>query len=275
MTYQRVAWATVTSLLLAACGSEPAGNDGRVLHDAEQVLVQRCMQRAGFDYWPEPAQQAQERSFPYVLDDVDWARRHGYSSFRQPVGGESSANQRYHASLPTGRRAAAIVALNGREPTGLRARLPNGLLVEHSDEGCVSEARSGLYGDLATWYRVTKVAESLPGVRAGLVTADARFTAAVRRWAACMHRGGHPYDSPAALHAAFADAEQRLPRPDETELAVAEARCAGTSGLSAVSRELDSRYQDVLSEQTRSDLEARRRLQSRALPRAREIVRSR
>ena len=258
----------------APADREPTADESRVLREAEQILVRRCMERAGFRYWVEPAP-TPRRTFPYVMDDPAWARRYGYTSYRPQDSAAPSPNQQYFASLPAGRRSAATVALNGPRPEGLEARLPNGLRVQHSDRGCVSEARRTLYRDAETWFRVTKVAESLPGFRAGLVTADPDFTDGVNRWAACMRGRGHDYPNPAELHAEFSAARQQLPRPDEIRLAVAEAECAGTSGLAAVARRLDRHYQDLISQQSRPDLEARRRLQSLALPRAHTIVRSR
>lgn len=259
----------------AEVAREPTPEELRVLHDAEQLLVQRCMREAGFEYWPEPKETA-GRTFPYVVDDAGWARLHGYGAeeHRQAsAAAEHNPNRRYIAGLPAERRSAATVALNGPSPEGLEARLPNGLLVRHSDRGCVSYARRALYRDLASWFRVTKVADNLAGLRAGLVTADPRFTAAARRWSDCMRGAGHHYRNPTELHARILDDRRPLPRPDEIKLVVAEAECAGTSGLAAVARDLDRHYGETVRHRSRADLEDRRRLQSRALPRAREIVR--
>src|SRR4051794_25468603 len=50
--------------------------DTELLYTAEQLLIKACMRRAGFTYHPAPRNPVPGyRDFPYVVDDVDWARR--------------------------------------------------------------------------------------------------------------------------------------------------------------------------------------------------------
>ena len=52
-----------------------------LLDRAEERLVSRCMAEAGFTYREEPQpgpRGAADREFPYVVDDVAWAKTYGY-----------------------------------------------------------------------------------------------------------------------------------------------------------------------------------------------------
>jgi hypothetical protein len=148
-------------------------------------------------------------------------------------------------------------------------RLPSGALARRSDRSCTSMAERELYGDLQGWFRASTITENLFGVRAARVTSQASFVAATRRWSACMRAAGHRYDSPLEAHAAVAQAG--LSPDAERRVAVAEARCAHASGLSATVSRLDRRFRAVVTREFRADIANARRLQLAALPRARTI----
>lgn len=248
------------------------------LYQAEQLLLRTCMREHGFEYRPVPQNPVpQAREFPYVVDDVAWARKHGYGSDIQremTQVREKDVNQRYFRSLPPDRRAQALRAANGQDPNGVTARTLDGMVLRRSTEGCQSEADRVLYGDLAAWFQAEVTQDSLPEVRHKRVMADPAFGRAVTQWARCMRAAGHPYAGPAQLR------EEALPGPgelalaqgQEIRLAVAEARCAADSGLARTAHALDRTYTIRLRHQYRSELDAAQRLQRGALPRADEVI---
>jgi hypothetical protein len=248
------------------------------LYQAEQLLLRTCMREQGFVYHPVPRNPVpQAREFPYVLDDVAWAREHGYGGdLRRELDQvrEKDVNQRYFRSLPPDRRAQALRAANGRDPNGVTARTPDGMVLRRSTEGCQSHAQRVLYGDLAAWFQAEVTQDSLPEVRHERVMADPAFGRAVEQWARCMRAAGHPYTSPAQLRrdALPGPGEPALAEPQEIRLAVTEARCAADSGLARTARALDRTYTVQLRHQYRSELDTAQRLQLRALPRAEEVV---
>jgi len=255
--------------------------DERLLQNAEQVLVRQCMARAGFDY---TVVTPTEKPFPfrYVLDDVGWARQHGYGSdLLARLRARKDPNQEYFRGLTRVRQAAALVALNGPSPRGLSARLPDGSTMTRSDTGCTTEAQRRLYRDAGTWFQASMVATSLPSTRFARVTADPQYRHAVRIWSGCMRARGHAAVDPAQAQARFADSSKASSHPNATEsrrseidFATAEATCAGSSGLGALARRLDAHYDQILRAQARPLLQERAELQRRALPAARLIVRS-
>src|SRR5215218_1538985 len=240
---------------LASCGGEPGRAadirpslpraitdiETRLLDRGEQILLSRCMRRHGLRFWVVPPRRAPQTALhPYVVDDIGWAREHGYGrdiERRLARAARADPNRRYFARLPPARREVALRALNGAQPVGLEARLPSGIVVRRSDSSCTSQAERELYRDLPSWFRASSVTQNLFGARAARVTADPRFLRAIRRWAACMRAQGHRYTSPIQARAAVTRpaASQR----SERQVAVAEARCAHRTGLSATVERLE------------------------------------
>ncbi|MDX2563206.1 hypothetical protein PV371_26595 [Streptomyces sp. TX20-6-3] len=257
-------------------GTTATTADDRLLHDAEQRLLRDCMGRHGFTYRVFPLGDEPESTlFPYVVDDADWARRHGYGAElrrQREVLAKSDPNRAYFAALPADRRAAALVAANGPSPDGLTVRLPGGGTMRRSDRGCVAEAQRRLYGDLGAWFRSSIRVGTLRQILRSRVVADTGYQKTLGAWRRCMGRSGYAFTSPAAARAAALSPVRPLPEDREIRLALAEARCAAESGLSRTARRLDAHHDRLLAEEYRADVETRDRLTAAALPRARRIL---
>jgi hypothetical protein len=249
----------------------------RLLNRAETVLVGRCMRRQGFAYWAgEPARAGEGAGpFPYVLDDVARARREGYGSPVTPTSGPPDPNERYVAGLDERGQRAYITALYGtRSPDHrLTVTLDGGVTLHASRDGCTADAERSLYRDLALWFGASRTVDNLRVVVEAKVRGDSRFTAAQAAWADCMGDRHHPYPSVGALRE---DLGRRTPgesgRAAVTALAVAEASCARSSGFAEVARRLDASYTAQVRSAKADTIDALRRLQLDALPRARAVV---
>ncbi|MFE2850299.1 hypothetical protein ACFXJO_04100 [Streptomyces lavendulae] len=262
-----------------AAAPEPDAAASRLLARAEQVLISRCMAERGFAYAVTEPPAPERRSFPYGVDDVEWARANGYGGRAAREDERARAadpNQRWFHRLPARERAAARTALMGASPVGLSARTPTGMTLTASTQGCLAQAQRALYGDLAAWFRVKVVTMNLRPAQEERVRRDPRYAEAVGQWAACMRAAGRPYDSPDASRSAAAALADGLPaeRADaaETALAVTEATCATGTPLSRVSRALDHTYGDEVRALHQDEIDLRRRLQKDALPRAERVV---
>ncbi|MDI3417737.1 hypothetical protein [Streptomyces luteolus] len=253
---------------------EPTRQERSLLHRAEQILLRDCMRERGFTYRmvaEHPVKDARE--FPYVIDDVAWAREHGHGTDIQRKQRElrrDNPNQRYFQSLSPERRAAALEAANGARPDALTAKTPDGMRLTRSDEGCQAEAERRLYGDLAAWFQARSTLEVLPELTRQRVLEDSGFATAVRPWARCMRAAGHSFDNPAEVRKKLA--KQPLPRNEEIRLAVAEAQCAHSSGLAKKVKALQKRFDTEFRQRFRSEVNTGQRLQLAAIPRARSIV---
>ncbi|MFJ8723114.1 hypothetical protein [Streptomyces sp. NPDC093269] len=70
---------------------------------AKQILIGHCMRRHGFRFWVVPKRvEKTQRDFPYVIEDIDWAKLHGYGKDIQKKlenAEKRDPNQRYFSSL--------------------------------------------------------------------------------------------------------------------------------------------------------------------------------
>lgn len=254
--------------------------ESTMLKRAEDILISRCMQRLGFAFFLSERKDVPDtRNFPYVIDDIAWAQKHGFGGQdlrRKAQAQQADPNQRYFRSLPEDRQQAALAALHGQSPEGLAVTLPDGSIIKASDQGCTAEAQQRLYGDLAAWFRAKVTVSNLTPMYVSKVEHDPRFTKAVEEWGRCMQRAGHQFTSPNQLREALHGLTEGLGPAEadavEVRLAVAEATCARSTPLAATAAELDRQYGDMARQQYRSEIETKHRLQLAALDRARQIT---
>jgi hypothetical protein len=250
------------------------------LYNAQQIAFRACLQAHGFKYWPIPqGQPPVQELYPYVIDNVAWAKRHGFGVDQQfavtPLTSQDP-NARYIRSLPASRRKTLALVENGGGPTapGVIARLPTGGAIGHSRYGCEATADKRLYGSFAAWFQVSNIVDSLPVLWQMKVLSDARFQGAVSRWARCMRTMNEAYANPVAAMQAFSYPAGRRSRDAEIKAAVAEARCAGSSGLAALARKLNDHYRSLVMRKYQADIAVYRRLALTAVGRARALMRS-
>ncbi|MEV6171019.1 hypothetical protein AB0L99_22640 [Streptomyces sp. NPDC051954] len=243
------------------------------ISDAEQLLIKRCMNRAGFRYWTwHVLSAAERRPIGYVQDDVAWAREHGYGSriaAKSEWGRKHNPNGAYRGSLPVARGKAYDAALDGGPGTPvLTAEVPGGGTIHRRAGGCVSEAQKQLYGDLDTWFHADKVADNLRPLYVPEVMRDKRFGEALRAWSACMRRAGHHHADPGRAR----EAATKRGFATETEIAAADAACARETSLKTVGKAREAYYVEKLTADYGEELATHRRLRWEALARAEKLV---
>ncbi|WP_127500442.1 hypothetical protein [Actinoplanes solisilvae] len=264
----------VAVLMGSGCTPAPDKPALDVLHRAEEVLVRDCMARQGFTYEPRPRTPAPDvERFPYVVDDLEWARANGYGrAERRQLEQEASSTASYYGGLPKEQQKAWLAAYHGDRASGLKADLPFGGTVGHSDQGCAARAWQDLYGDMREWFRVSRITDALGQMRVGQTSRDERYVAARKRWQECMSAEGFAAGAPLSfriqqLEYEGADAEAR-----DRAAAMSEARCAARSELSTVARQLDAANASALEKKYRAEYDTAERLRQAALPRARDVL---
>lgn len=167
---------------------DPEVDEAQFLREERQreQRVAGCMREAGFRYTPAPSvvvDGSQEEPPP----DVD-------------------PNEAYAASLDPAARSAYYLALvevsdpNAQEASELPD--PDG----ETGGGCVGEALREIPGV----YEVRgRLADELDAMEEA-ITADPRVRDAETAWSVCMREAGHPFRSPAHLHASLDDAVARV-----------------------------------------------------------------
>ncbi|MDR6975059.1 hypothetical protein J2X68_001743 [Streptomyces sp. 3330] len=212
------------------------------LHDREERAVAACMRSRGQTYETQPrtASARNEETNPYGLLTPEKATQDGYG-----IVGEYLYRRSTPAPADEPREAAWRQALTGTPAHRVSLRLPDGVSLEYSTDGCVARARAELYG--ADWNTVEPVTVALANRVIGAVEADSGYRAAVRRWSSCMTKAGHPAKD---LQAPRRAVDTRLPNAasdqaslralgrDEIRVARADADCQ-------LSTELSEAVQDV------------------------------
>ncbi|MFF4489897.1 hypothetical protein ACFY0F_25920 [Streptomyces sp. NPDC001544] len=220
------------------------------LHDREERAVAACMTSRGQSYTTQPrtASARSEETNPYGLLTPERAAQDGYG-----IVGEYLYRQSSPPPPEEPRKTAWRQALTGTPAHRVRLRLPDGVSLEYSTDGCVARARAELYG--ADWNTVAPVTMGLANRVIGSVEADPGYRAAVRHWSSCMTKAGHPATDLQAprraidsrLQKAAADAEtlHALGR-DEIRLAGADAGCQLETGLSEAVRDVQQAAEEHL-----------------------------
>ena len=214
----------------------------QALLGAEQLGIAECMQSQGWDYVALPGDQLVANS-SQSLTDRRLDDGYGLASAATQVQGSDAtsaqgngANREVIASLSAEDAARYDVALFGHPETRASIDLPDGTAVSYPVDGCIAQARTELYGDIATWASVSNVPPSYERVLAENVLESSAYTAAMRGWSDCMAASGFDYALP---QDAIDDLTERYRvegfsdqlRDEEMRTATADATCAQDEGV--------------------------------------------
>lgn len=246
----------------------------RDLAGAEEVLVRRCMQAQGFQYHSDSAEPAlaEDREFPYGIDDRGWAQRHGLGlEIRAMAGrraGADNANNRYTETLDPRQRQAYSTALFGTGTRVATVTVPSGDTVSMSADGCLATAQTQLYGDHLRWFAASAITNNLSGAIQPLVLADPRYRKVADAWSECMSEYGFAYRDPVDLRSRFTSSSQA----DEWRIATSEADCVTRTGLAETGQRLEQELGAPVRARYAADIHTYRQLQAAALPRAAGLI---
>lgn len=230
-----------------------SARDISLLSGAGQILIRQCMKREGFEYWPIPESQVTPAApSPYALTSISRARTHGFAGGPVMTAAGADPNERYFSHLPAGRQNTYSNALVGVGPGGpaVTVASPLGGVLGHSSQGCQAKAEAQLYGSFPAWFRASSVAEALPAVTQAMVLEDARYRQSVSGWSECMAAKGYAYANPGQAAAAFRRPASARPGRLEIRAAVAEVRCADSTGLATVTSRLNRVFSAAVARST-------------------------
>jgi hypothetical protein len=257
----------------------PAASQAQLLAWAEQAFTSRCMARSGFRFAPgdwRGIRAATPAPAVWGADDIPYAAQHGYL---EPVAAPPARdpNELEQARLPPSRQAAYRLALFGAEDTTdeVVGALADGRTMSIGRDGCTSEARRALYGDLDRWWPLEVRLTNEEGEILAAVAADPRFAGAVADWSRCMRtRGSQPYATPEAARRKAVDSRGGGSGPSEWErrIAVADATCNRLTGLAGVGRNLAADHRRRIELRLRAQRSAYAGIREAALVRARDLA---
>lgn len=252
-----------------------SAQDKLLLKSAEERLVRQCMNTAGFEYFEKPpAVKSQTREFPYVVDDVAWARANGYGHPAQTALPATEA-EKYFDGLSTEQQAAWRKSLFGSGKQ-ISVELAPGQRLSTSDQGCTASARRTLYGDLARWFTARRLTDHLGFAVQDRVRADQRYHTAMAEWAGCVKGRGYDADDPGELREVVAKRNEgraaTAVRAAEVAATVVEATCAKSTSLAATVRRIEPEQRAAAIAVHQRELEDLNVLERAALPRAKAAL---
>ena len=229
--------------------------DAALQAQAQETLVQQCMQQAGWRYDPTPVSTVllgRAQDSPYG-DDVSRAQRVGYdlpavvTAEAGAAYGPDEALSRLDAAGRARYQAALFGPENARTVTVGAPWL--GGTVAALGEGCLAQARGALFGDLTASLEA-EFASSGPSAALAGSADDPERDRLDQRWRDCMSGTARAFDSPDAARAFARDGYERLPddqaRSQELAVATADARCEAETGYARARRQLEDRYLTAL-----------------------------
>ena len=210
------------------------------LYDREERAVAACMSARGQTYTAQPrtASARGEETNPYGLLTVRKATQDGYG-----IVGEYLYRRSTPVPASESHQASWQRALTGTEAHRVTLRLPDGVNLAYSTDGCVAKARTELYG--ADWNTVEPTAVGLANRVLNAVEKDSNYLAAVRRWSACMTKAGHPAKD---LQAPRQSVDSRLQKAASDETAL---RALGNDELRTARADAQCQLDTDLSEAVR------------------------
>ena len=277
-----------------------SAEDQRFLALAEEELVKRCIELAGFKYVTYPPPSAPQ-SYQWGRDDVEAARTGGYglkadngpilitddgsTGASSSTGGGSANNSaprdpniKYMQSLPKDEQQRYWTTLMGNtEGPLVSTTFPNGGAYGVPTSGCISEARKRLYGSLQSYVQLTVGGMQIETGADKLVAADPTYVRASVAWQQCMKGKGYDFADIGAAYSAALAARRAAPDPAaakaaEIKIAVADAQCGRQSGIRRIGDALDTKYQEQLRAQNQGAVLAEAEATAEAVARAKQIL---
>lgn len=235
--------------------SAGASEQERVLHDAEERMLARCMADRGFRYTPTSYETAtsgrQPRASLLVAQgDIDSAKQRGYGIDYSLGDLDPHANPSFNAEpsemakLSPAQKAAYGKALSGDSIEPGDENDPDVVVIKDAFGGrvmfrtgtCLYEARTKVYGEGQEWRQLSLKVEDMANEVYTRVDQDSAVRTGKSRWQDCMKEAGFAafdYKKFATslverVRARKTDVKQA--QAEERRVAVADATCAQNSG---------------------------------------------
>lgn len=224
-------------------------DEQRAMHEAQFLLVSRCMRRAGFEnpYIPFAPYTLDRR---YGLTDLGAARKWGYGLPPTMVVDESAVRAYIDSLSPTERQ--AFESALGGGPDGAEAA---GTDNSTAPGGCADEARDTLYGSTTQAVRAEELRSTSYDFESEAYFAsekDPRVQLAVGAWSDCMEeRGYHVSDLADPLEASLLEGGP-VGGPEDVRLAVTVVRCNDATDLVEIWSGVEAAIQGRLLEEHRA-----------------------
>jgi hypothetical protein len=244
----------------------------RAMHEAQFLLVSRCMRNAGFEHpYVKFAPFPPSLDRRYGLKDPDAARKWGYG-LPSSMDVDDSASQAYTDSLtPEERRAYEVAAVGS--PDG---QVPIGTDGSTAPAGCLGEARDTIYGSRVEAIKAEELRQmfqELEGEAYFASEGDQRVESVKDQWIDCMEGRGYDVsglDDPLDASVLATGPEGGLA---DIELAMSVVHCNDATDLVEIWSGVEAEIQDGLLQAHAAEMQELLALREQAIANADRIVR--
>lgn len=232
----------------------PTEEQSRILYEAEEAAVAKCMNERGFEYEPNSYESTADRK-PWEVSlksgDLETAGEVGYGIAaslemdRMPIP-ESENDQKFAAMSPEAQQAWADAFAGPmiEDPTKIpdsgtwvSLEHPSGAVLVWDSSSCLSAARQSVYGDEVEQMHNEFSENELRDQVADLIEKDTAYVQSMDDWRTCMSEAGYEYENPSAAtnslqeqyNAGKLDIAALQTR--EIEIAKADAKCHQSSRM--------------------------------------------
>lgn len=263
-------------------------DEERTLHAAEQEYIRRCAAEAGFEFISTAYEELERLKSaaaetdlpPFGSDDVEAAAENGYGFSERlaevPNSDPEATNRAIYESLSPEEQLRYDMTISGDTDNEVEVELPNGGVVSTPRDGCISDVRRLLYGDLERYIELVSIAINVEGRIRAEAASDPEFIAAEAGWAACMRDSGWDVssqaDAIALAAAAYETQDDAAARRKEIEVATDDATCAAETGSVAAAQRALAAARTKVAGDLEGELLAHQEMRLDALEAAREIL---
>ncbi|WP_424533118.1 hypothetical protein ACOZ38_22265 [Sphaerisporangium viridialbum] len=253
-----------------------------IRHAVTEELIYRCMTGKGLPYVKRKAPAHDVN--PTLGSDtygtpLSEASRVGYRSKERLQTSEDTDTSGFGELSATDQQRWGEAFFGKEDAPVVSVTLPQGGTTDTSSDGCLSQARSLLYGSLADWLKWGAFAGFFAIEARQHASSDPRIADLNRRWSDCMDKSGYKgiKDPESARElAASGHALHRLSSEEahskEIELATSDAKCDSTLGYSKSRRKIEDEYYTAALVKHKSNIASLRKMNDRALTEAHRIL---
>ncbi len=263
-------------------------DEARTLHAAEQEYIRRCAAEAGFEFIPTAYEELERLRAaagntvlpPFGSDDVEMAAKEGYGLSERisdvADADPEAANRAIFEGLSAEEQRRYALLITGDTDDEIEVTLPNGAVVSTPRDGCISDVRRLLYGDLARYIELNSIAINMEGQIQAEAAGDPDFIAAEARWSACMHEKGWDVDSHTdavvLAGSGYEGGDSATARETEIVIATDDAGCAVESGSVAAAQRALTAARTKVAGDLEGEILAYQEMLLSALDAARQIL---
>lgn len=272
----------------------PNDEQSRMLHDAEEIAISRCMNERGFEYIPnryfaneelDPWGEAISSGDIKAASEIGYGISAGLDSEGLPL--PPDANEDLLAQLDEATQVAWDEAFGGKKPdlsavpqegSWVNVEVPGFGTVVWDTESCLSDAQRSVYGNDIEQMKAEVLETQIRKKIDNIVVEDADYQKALQDWQNCMAEKGltftYPGEPSVSLRRQFQKGELDRAALVEKEIQIAtqDAQCFQSAKLDIAQREAERRADAEVREKYAEEIKRLKSSLDTALARTEQLL---